>query len=122
MTLPDHARCRCGEHLVAGERAGSDTATGHVVCLWCIADRQAGRTPPRRRAATAPPMAAVAPTPARTSRPRRRAARALRPRQRRAPGTALTLVIVAVVLVGAAYLDNAVLGHDSVLRAFGINQ
>lgn len=27
-----------------------------------------------------------------------------------------------LVLVGAAYVDNGLLGHDSVLRAFGINQ
>jgi hypothetical protein len=31
-------------------------------------------------------------------------------------------VIVLAVLAGAAYVDNALLGHDSVLRAFGLNQ
>jgi hypothetical protein len=36
-------RCRCGESVAAGERAGYVRSQRRVVCLHCLADRQAGR-------------------------------------------------------------------------------
>ena len=44
-----------------------------------------------------------------------------RPSRRRAPRTGVSLLVAGLVLVGAAYVDNALLGHDSVLRAVGFN-
>lgn len=42
-------QCACGEPLRAGERAGLLPAEPSPVCLWCLADVQAGRPRPRRR-------------------------------------------------------------------------
>lgn len=36
-------RCSCGESVAAGERAGYVRSERRVVCLHCLADRQAGR-------------------------------------------------------------------------------
>ncbi|GAA1243469.1 hypothetical protein GCM10009657_19110 [Oryzihumus leptocrescens] len=35
-------RCRCGVTMDRGERAGYDRSLRQVVCLACMADRQAG--------------------------------------------------------------------------------
>ena len=120
-TVPDYATCRCGELLSPGERAGLDTATSTVICLWCLADRKAGRRPPRRRATSplptaTPPGGGLLPSNVRRplpSPPRRR---------RRSPGTTLSLFLTLAIVAGLAYADNVLLGHDSVLRAFGISQ
>ena len=42
-------QCACGEPLRAGERAGRLAPDPAPVCLWCLADVQAGRPRPRRR-------------------------------------------------------------------------
>lgn len=42
-------RCACGEALDVGEMAGVDPTGRELLCLWCLADLQAGRRRPRRR-------------------------------------------------------------------------
>lgn len=129
-TVPDHARCACGEPLAAGERAGLHEDQAEFVCLWCLADLKAGRARPRRRPTRAPASAKTsAALPPVRGMPRGRLGRSRsRPGQRRrrrragAPRTGVTLLIVLAVLVGAAYVDNAVLGHDSFLKVVGLNQ
>lgn len=49
VEYPD--RCACGEPLDAGEMAGIDPTGRELLCLWCLADLQAGRRRPRRREA-----------------------------------------------------------------------
>lgn len=44
-------RCACGEALDVGEMAGVDPTGRELLCLWCLADLQAGRRRPRRREA-----------------------------------------------------------------------
>lgn len=127
-TVPDHARCACGELLAAGERAGLHEVQAEFVCLWCLADLKAGRPRPRRRR---PQVAASATKPGalpavrgmphgRLKRTRPRLSR--RRRSAGAPRTGVTVVMVLAVLVGAAYVDNALLGRDSLLKVVGLNQ
>lgn len=112
--------------MVAGERAGLDIHSGRSICLWCLADLKAGRTPPRRRASRGPSMhdVTIVRVPEPASMPPARQRARVTPRRARRPGsgprTSVTLLIVAAVLAGAAYLDNAVLGHDSIPRALGL--
>ena len=120
-TVPDYATCHCGERLSPGERAGFDSHTSNVICLWCLADRQAGRIPPRNRATAALPSVTPFKPKTPTSFARRR--RSLTSRRRsRAPRTSVTLLVTLVLVMGLAYVDNVLLGHDSVLRALGISQ
>ena len=120
-TVPDYARCDCGEQLSPGERAGFDTMTSTVVCLWCLADRKAGRKSPRRRGAsvssTVTPIKSMARTPRSRSRPSSHSSR-----RSRSPRTSVTLLVTLALVMGLAYADNVFLGHDSILRAFGISQ
>ena len=146
--IPLDARCGCGERVAAGERAGFESTTGRVVCLWCLADRKAGRQPPRRRKTTHRPSGTThqpsypvrdlasgesvdgpgligLPGGSRRSRRSRRSRWAAQPTRlapRSSPRTGVTVFLVVLALIGAAYVDNGVLGHESVLRAFGINQ
>ena len=48
------ARCACGEALRPGERAGRLGEGPELLCLWCLADLQAGRRRPRRRRVETP--------------------------------------------------------------------
>ena len=41
-------RCSCGEGLRPGERAGQLGEGPGLLCLWCLADLQAGRPRTRR--------------------------------------------------------------------------
>ncbi len=44
ITLRCATWCRCGELVAEGERAGYTSSDDRVVCLSCLADRQAGRS------------------------------------------------------------------------------
>lgn len=70
-------RCRCGEAVAAGERAGYIRSERRVVCLHCLADRQAGRADLSATAAevVVPPLPGVAGGAARREYERRVAAR-----------------------------------------------
>ena len=61
VSVPDGARCACGAQMGAGERAGFDPEREEVICLWCLADRKAGRPPRTRQTA---PAGQPAPAPA----------------------------------------------------------
>src|ERR1044072_6980479 len=120
-TVPDYARCDCGEQLAPGERAGFDTMTSTVVCLWCLTDRKAGRKSPRRRVRSVTPPV-PAPQPRSPSARARRRSSSHAPRRSRSPRTSVTLLFALALVMGLAYADNVFLGHDSILRAFGISQ
>lgn len=102
-TVPDSVRCGCGEVLVAGERAGIDLRDRGILCLWCLADRQAGRALPRRREPTAPPMPPVAHPRATTG------GRRTQPR-RRSPSTFWSFLIALVVVLGGLWLHGQLIG------------
>lgn len=105
VSVPDGARCACGAQMGAGERAGFDPEREEVICLWCLADRKAGRPPRARQTPPAGQRAAV-PTPASyrgasaTRRgPTGRTRSAPRGRPRSAPRTASTVVITVIVVI-----------------------
>lgn len=77
-------RCRCGEDVASGERAGYVREEGRVVCLRCLADLQAGRADLGALAAevAVPPLPGVAGGAARREYDRRVAVRAERLAQR----------------------------------------
>jgi hypothetical protein len=71
-------RCRCGESVAKGERAGYVRGERRVVCLHCLADQQAGRVDLGALAAevAVPPLPGVAGGAARREYERRVAKRA----------------------------------------------
>lgn len=109
--VPDHTRCPCGEHLAPGERVGR-TREGRFICLRCIADRRAGRTPPRRRRSTTPMVPVHVPPPARAWEPPRPA--------RRGPRTGRSLLMVAAIVIGALAVDVWAFADDSILGSLGL--
>ncbi|MGZ4531159.1 MAG: hypothetical protein ACXVXP_02275 [Mycobacteriaceae bacterium] len=102
-TVPDSVRCGCGEVLVAGERAGIDADDRSVLCLWCLADRQAGRALPRRREPTAPPMPSFA-------HPVGKAIGRQKQPRRRSPSTVWSFLIALVLVVGGLWLHEQLTG------------
>ncbi len=113
-TLPDNVRCACGELLVAGERVGVDSGTGRALCLWCLADVQAGRARPRRRRSSGHPMPAVSVPPipqAVMRRPRR---------SPRSPSALVSLVVALSLVVGALWLRDQVVGESTDRSIAGI--
>jgi hypothetical protein len=99
-------RCSCGEDLRPGERAGLGEGR-KLLCLWCLADLQAGRPRPRRRRVATPwPSAAVPQRPASRSTHRHAS-----PRRHR--GSTGVTVAIALLLAGAAlYIRPAIFGNS----------
>jgi hypothetical protein len=97
VSVPDGAMCGCGAQMGAGERAGFDPEREEVICLWCLADRQAGRPPRRRQTAPARRLAPV--TTMDGHRGRRASGRGAASGPRSAPRTAITLVITVLVVI-----------------------
>lgn len=102
------ALCSCGEGLRPGERAGrlgDVTGDWELLCLWCLADLQAGRPRPRRRRAeTRWPAPVVPQRPTSHSSHQRAAARRHR-------GSTGVTVLIALILAGVAlYLRPAIFG------------
>ena len=97
-------RCSCGEDLRAGERAGKLETEPGLLCLWCLADLQAGRRRPRRRRVeTSWPQPAA---------PKRPAPRPPRPRsagRRRSP-TAVTVAVVLLMVAAVLYVRPMIFG------------
>ena len=88
--------CACGEGLRPGERAGLLGEGPELLCLWCLADLQAGRPRPRRRRAeTAWPAPVVPQRPTSHSSRQRVAARRHR-------GSTGVTVVIALILAGVA--------------------
>lgn len=126
VSVPDGSVCRCGEVMVAGERAGFDPSRDEVICLHCLADRRAGRPQVLHRRPVRPPAQAVpAPNPwspaqtayapqqfgaPGTAGPSSPPGRSRTPGRSSTPGTLTTLLIAAVVvaLVGGAVVVRAV--------------
>ena len=112
--------CRCGEPLRAGERAGLVRADPVPTCLWCLADLQAGRPRPHRRAGTQQWPAASpavsgpspAPSPVADLRRARRARRTRRGRRGRGPRGLVTLVITAGLVTGALWGRPLLFGDE----------
>lgn len=48
VVVSDTTRCRCGEQVGAGERAGRPP-DGTLLCVYCLADLRAGRPSPSIR-------------------------------------------------------------------------
>lgn len=91
-------RCACGEALDVGEMAGVDPTGRELLCLWCLADLQAGRRRPRRRQARSgvpERLPSLAPSTSRHAAPRRAGKR------RGGPTTAGSAVLALVVVVAA---------------------
>lgn len=108
-------RCSCGEGMGPGDRAGRVGGRKRLLCLWCLADLQAGREPPRhRRGASAWPAASV---PAGRPGSQQRPARPARNRH----WTPLLLAAVVFVAVGAAYLRIGVLGDSATTTGSGMH-
>jgi len=106
VTLPDHARCGCGELLVAGERVGVAAESGFM-CLWCLADVQAGRARPRRRQHSAPPMPRFTPPVPPPAAP----AHAVT--SRRGPSVLGSLVMVVLLVAGGLWLRGQFTGGSA---------
>jgi len=105
-------RCSCGEGMGPGDRAGRIGGRKRLLCLWCLADLQAGREPPRhRRGASAWPVASGHPP------PRRRSARAARDRH----WSPLIVAVVVFVAVGVAYLRIGVMGESATTAGSGMH-
>ena len=107
-------RCACGEDLRSGERAGQLGSDPELLCLWCLADLQAGRGRPRRRRVPTRWPAPAVPQPATRRTPRTR-----RPRGSPAKPVALALLVVAAgfsvhLAVFGRSESNAVVGGASV--------
>lgn len=98
------SRCGCGEGMGPRDRAARIGGRGRLVCLWCLADLQAGRERPRRRS-NASPVPVVQRSPG-------RAARATARRQRRR-GTAAVLACAVLVAGAAFYVRSTVMGGSS---------
>ena len=99
-------RCACGEDLRPGERAGQLGGRSELLCLWCLADLQAGRQRPRTRRIETPWPAPVVPHPP-TRRGRGR--RALKSRLR--GSTAVPLMIALLVVAAALHFHPALVGN-----------
>lgn len=96
------APCSCGEVVQRGEQAGIDAVRHELVCLWCLADLQAGRERPthRSRRDSVPPVTPVTPP----SPPAYVAPFEVRTPQRRGgPGTVGTLLLTVLVLALALW-------------------
>lgn len=105
VSVPDGSVCRCGEQMLAGERAGFDPARDEVICLHCLADRRAGRPQVLRRQPVVPPPAEFRPNDVWVNPPRS-------PRRPGPPHTVVTLLVAAVVV--------ALVGGAAVVRAVGL--
>ena len=102
------ARCACGEGLHPGERAGQLAGGSELLCLWCLADIQAGRPRARRRRVEAP-----LPAPAITPRATRRQKRHAASRTRHRAGAGIPLVAALLVVAAAVYVRPAVFATPS---------
>ncbi len=123
--VPRSTRCACGEPLRQGERAGFHRVEQRLLCLWCLADLQAGRSRPRRRRGTVPwpqPVAlATVPTPGAAVRHRPPAARGRhRAPAHRGPRTGVTLLLVSLAVVGALWARPLLLGSGDGSTVAGI--
>ena len=96
-------RCSCGEDLRPGERAGQLRNGQGLLCLWCLADLQAGRQRPRRRRVETPWPGLVV-----QQRPARRPPRARSVGRRR--GTGVTVAIVLLLVGAVLYVRPMVFG------------
>lgn len=85
--------CACGEPLGPGDRAGLVGERGTLRCSRCLADLQAGREPPRRRRAV--------------------------PTKKHRGRSALVLVLVVLLAVGAFYARSLMAGSDDGWRVPG---
>lgn len=99
-------RCSCGEGLRPGERAGQLGGGDELLCLWCLADLQAGRPRTRSRRVETPWPAPVGPQRA-NDRSTRRTAPAGRPR-----GSTGFTVVIALLIVGIALYFRPVIFGD----------
>ncbi len=106
-------RCSCGEGMGPGDRAGRIGGHGRLLCLWCLADIQAGRPRPRHRTG-----AGAWPVPAVTQRHTAPRGRASAGRHRRTAGL---LVAALLVAVGAVYVQTHFLGASPRTAAGGLH-
>lgn len=104
------SRCACGEGLGAGEQAGRVRGQRGLLCLWCLADLQAGRPRPQQRAGAGPWPVAPPPSPTRRRRPPRHGRRS----------TVMTLVVVLLVTAGALYVRLNLMGDSAPASAGGV--
>lgn len=100
--------CGCGEGLRPGERAGWLGESSEPLCLWCLADLQAGRSRPRRRAGATPWPAPVAPH--RIERATTVRAAPARPRR---SATGVTVILALLFTVGALYVRPLIFGTST---------
>lgn len=91
LRVVDSVRCGCGDWLTSGERAGSLEGRAGLLCLWCLADIKAGRSIPRRRQTSTPPVAPPIQTTTYRQQTPRRARRAV-------PSTAASLLFAALAV------------------------
>lgn len=111
-------RCACGEGMGPGDRAGRIGGRRELLCLWCLADLQAGRERPRRRANASPVPAPAARRPRRERRfASPSATRRTKPRGR--PAAVVAAVFLAAA--GAFYVRSTVLGGSSGDVAAGVH-
>ena len=96
LRVVDSVRCGCGDWLTSGERAGSLEGHPGLLCLWCLADIKAGRSIPRRRMTSTPPVG----PPIRTTSYRQQTPRRAR---RGVPSTAASLLVAVLVVSGALW-------------------
>ena len=97
-------RCTCGEDLRSGERAGRLATEPGLLCLWCLADLQAGRRRPRRRR-----VVTSWPKPATPQHPTRQPARA-RPAGGRRASAKVTVALVLLLLGAVLYVRPMIFG------------
>lgn len=98
-------RCSCGEGLRPGERAGQLGGRSELLCLWCLADLQAGRRRTRRRRVETPWPEPALPQPV-----VERSARRATPAGRQHSSTGLTVVIALLLVAVALYFRPAISG------------
>ena len=95
VEYPD--RCACGEPLDVGEMAGLDPTGREFLCLWCLADLQAGRRRPRRREAR-PGVPAGWQSPTQAAFPQ--ATQAAAAKGRGGPTTAGSVLLALLLVIG----------------------
>lgn len=102
-------RCGCGEPLDLGELVGVGPTGRELLCLWCLADLQAGRRRPRRRMAR-PGVPAGWLMPVATST---RLAPARPRRSGKGPSAVGSAVLALALVVVAMVARTHILGGDS---------
>jgi hypothetical protein len=109
VSVPDGSVCRCGEQMLAGERAGFDPSRDEVICLHCLADRRAGRPQVLNRRPVRPPvLAPVTSEPWAARHPQHPPNSASLPGHHAAPSSPRTLTTVLIAALLIAVVAGAV--------------